>query len=191
MKLTKVLLATTATLAVLLTVKFTSTTSTRSLEFTIVLFSLDVTLTTFVQLPTDKDLATIVNVLFLPLFKSKVQLTTFPVVTFPSVTSTNSKPRGNASLMFTPVASISPVLFTAIVKVTKVLFPTTCISADFTTVKFTGRTLTVSVSLKIVTFSSQVTLTSFVQLPIALVLATIVKVTFLPLSKTLTNHVTL
>ena len=131
-------------------------------------------MTTFVQLPTDKDLATIMNVLSAPLFKSKVQLTTLPVVTLPSVTLTNSKPLGNSSMTFTPVALINPVLFTTIVKVTRVLLPTRCISADLTTVKFTGRTLTSSVSLIIVAFSLQVTLTILVQLPIALDLATIV-----------------
>ncbi len=60
-KLTKVLFPTTVTLAVLLIVTLTGTTSTLALDLTIVLFSLQVTLTTFVQLPTALDLAVIHN----------------------------------------------------------------------------------------------------------------------------------
>ncbi len=76
--------------------------------------------------------------------------------------------------MFTLVALTREVLFTKIVNSTKVLLPTTCKSAVLLTTKVTGTTSTVTLEITSVLFSSEVTLTTFVQLPVALVLATIV-----------------
>ena len=76
MKLTKVLLPTTVTLADLTTVKLTGRTSTVTSESTTVAFSVELTFTTLVQLPVALDLATIQNSLTSPISNlSIVQLT--------------------------------------------------------------------------------------------------------------------
>ena len=76
MNLTKVLLPTTVTLTVLLTVYSTGRTSTVTSESTTVAFSVELTLTTLVQLPVALDLATIQNSLTSPISNlSIVQLT--------------------------------------------------------------------------------------------------------------------
>ena len=71
------------------------------------------------------------------------------------------------------VAFITPVLFTTIVKLTRVLLPTTVTLAVLTTVKLTGRTSIVTFESTTVTFSVELTSTTLVQLPVALDLATI------------------
>ncbi len=105
MKLTKELLPTTVTLAVLLTVKITGTTCTVTLSITSVSFSNDVTLTTLVKLPVALVLATTNNLIALPLTISaifqlikvlpsvKVRFSAVkPVILDPALTST--KPAG-------------------------------------------------------------------------------------------------
>ena len=74
--LTRVLLPTTVTLAVFLTVILVYPIVTLNLSLTTVLFSLQVTFTTFDQLPTAVDLARIHNLVTFPPFNlSIVQLT--------------------------------------------------------------------------------------------------------------------
>ncbi len=78
------------------------------------------------------------------------------------------------SIIVILVALTRAAFSTTIVKVTKVLLPTTVKSAVLLTTKITGTTSTVTLEITSVLFSSEVTLTTFVQLPVALVLATIV-----------------
>ena len=87
------------------------------------------------------------------------------------------------SLITTVVAFTRAVLFTTIVKLTKVLLPTTVTLAVLLIVTLTGTTSTVALALTIVLFSLQVTLTRFVQLPIALDLAVIHNLTCVLLVK--------
>ncbi len=81
------------------------------------------------------------------------------------------KPSGNSSIISTSVAFTIEVLFTIIVKVTIVLFPTTVKSTVLFTVMLTGTTSTVAFALTIVLFSLQLTVALLVQLPVATDLA--------------------
>ena len=83
-KFTKVLLPITVTLAVLLTVKTTGTTSPTSLSVKLVLFSLQVAFTVLFHGPTEIDLAIIHNSVDVPLAKlGIIQVISLPLVVFP------------------------------------------------------------------------------------------------------------
>ena len=73
----------------------------------------------------------------------------------PLDTSTNTNPSGKTSIKTTSVAFTRAVLFTTIVKLTKVLLPINVMFAVLLTVKTTGTTSTVSLALTMVVFSSQ------------------------------------
>ena len=182
--LTKVLLPTTITLAVLLTVKLTGTILTVTLDSTTVSFSLLVTLTQLLTASVVLVLTTIHNLiaeLFVKLVIFQPTNTrplvwvslkpTKPVTLLP--TETKVRPAGNKSRTTTPVALTTEVLFTIIVKLTRVLLPTTVTLAVLLIVKLTGTTFTVTLSYNSSFPSGYVTLTSLVKLPTALVLATI------------------
>ena len=86
------------TIAVLLIVKLTATTFTVALSLTLVLFSLDVTLTVLFHVPIAIERAIIHSSVELPLAKlGIVQVISLPLVTFPVDALTATKPFGNTS----------------------------------------------------------------------------------------------
>ena len=175
-KLTRVLLPTTVTLAVLTTVKLVYATVTLNWSLTTVLFSLQYTSTTFVQLiPTAFDLAITHNSVDLPPFNlSIIHVTFWPSVTLPALTLTNSNPSGKISVTLIWVALAIPVLFTTIVNLTKVLLATKVTFAVLLTVNMTGIALIDAELFLRVLFSLQVTLTVFVKVPLAMTFNVIV-----------------
>ena len=95
--------------------------------------------TTFVQLPVALDLATIQNLVTLPITNlSIIQLVLWPLVVLLELALTNTNPSGKTSVTFTTVAFTLPTLLTVIVKLTKVLLPTTVKLAVLLIVKSTG-----------------------------------------------------
>ena len=100
---------------------------------------------------------------------------------FPADADTNSNPSGSMSVTFTFVALTPAVLFTVIVNLTRVLLPTFVMFATLLIVRLTSTTSTVALSLTIVLFSLDVTFTLLSHMPVALDLATIQYVAFLPL----------
>ena len=117
-------MATTVTLAVLVTFNATGRTSTVSLSLTRVLFSLELTVTLFVKFPTAVVRTAIHKLTDLPAVMLEMIHSTRPgeivistLAPSASITSAlvQTKPTGNKSTTFTEVALPSPILSTTIV----------------------------------------------------------------------------
>ena len=93
----------------------------------------------------------------------------------PVLASTNTNPSGKTSVTLILVAFAIPVLFTVIVKLTRVLFPTKVTLAVLLTVNMTGIALIDELLLMSVLFSLHVTLTVLVKVPLAMTFNVIVK----------------
>ena len=171
-------------------VAFTSTTLTVLLACTRVLFSFEVTLTTLFHVPVALDLATIHNVMDFSLNLGKFQLMSCPFSLYPADALSNANPSGSLSQTTTSLAFILDVMFTTIVKLTKVLLPTNVIFAVLLTVKTIGTTSTVALALTSVLFSADIALTLLSHGPVALDLATIQYVAFAPLIKVIGAQLT-
>ena len=93
------------------------------------------------------------------------------------------------SVIVTSVAAIGALLVTSIVKLMSPNTSMDSMLAVLITVILIGTTFTVSLSLTTVVFSFEVTLTTFVQLPVALVLAVTTNLMELPLTNSAIFHV--